>query len=101
MEQFFFVPAFVYNNSYLNTKTVTRQELQKYPAEQIATYQIDSLRNEQNKKLFAKADSLVVKILSCACIKLSNLHTIFLSDFAHQLRRKNEDVPDVYFTLRS
>ena len=44
----------------------------------------------------------------CPRIKLSNSHTlildgvetgIFLSDFAQQLRRKNADVPDSYFTL--
>ena len=41
-------------------------------------------------------------------MKLSNSQTsildgvetgIFLSDFAQQLRRKNADVPDIYFTL--
>ena len=61
-----------------------------------------------NKKLFSKADSLVDKILSCPRIKLSNSQTlildgvetgIFLSDFVQQLRRKNADVPDIYFTL--
>ena len=61
-----------------------------------------------NKKLFSKADSLVDKILSSPRIKLSNSQTlildgvetgIFLSDFAQQLRRKNADVPDIYFTL--
>ena len=61
-----------------------------------------------NKKLFSKADSLVDKILCCPRIKLSNSQTlildgvetgIFLSDFAQQLRRKNADVPDIYFTL--
>ena len=60
-----------------------------------------------NKKLFSKADSLVDKILFCPRIKLSNSQTlildgvetgIFLSDFAQQLRRKNADVPDIYFT---
>ena len=61
-----------------------------------------------NKKLFSKADSLVNKILSSPRIKLSNSQTLFLdgvetgsflSDFAQQLRRKNADVPDIYFTL--
>ena len=46
--------------------------------------------------------------MSCPRIKLSILETlildavetgIFLSDFAHQLRRKNADVPDIYFIL--
>ena len=61
-----------------------------------------------NKKLFSKADSLVDKILSSPRIKPSNSQTLFLegvetgsflSDFAQQLRRKNADVPDIYFTL--
>ena len=63
---------------------------------------------EINKKLFYKADSLVEKISSCPRIKLSNLQTVildgvknwnFLLDFVQQLRRKNADVPDIYFTL--
>ena len=48
------------------------------------------------------------KILSCFCSKLSNSQTIILdgvdtgvlvSDFTLHLRRKNADVPDIYFTL--
>ena len=40
MEQFFLVPASVYNKS---AQSVTKQELPKYKAEQPPTYQIDSL----------------------------------------------------------
>ena len=107
MDQFVLVPASVYNKS-LITQSVTKQELPKYQPSQNPTYQIDSLKKEINKKLFSKADSLVDKILSCPRIKLSNSQTlildgvetgIFLSDFAQQLRRKNADAPDIYFTL--
>ena len=107
MEQFVLVPASVYNKS-LITQSVTKQELPKYQPLQNPTYQIDSLKKEINEKLFSKADSLVDKILSCPRIKLSNSQTlvldgvetgIFLSDLAQQLRRKNADVPDIYFTL--
>ena len=107
MEQFVLVPASVYNKS-LITQSVTKQELPKYQPSQNPTYQIDSLKKEINKKLFSKADSLVDNILSSPRIKLSNSQTlvldgvetgIFLSDFAQQLRRKNADVPDIYFTL--
>ena len=51
---------------------------------------------------------MVDKLLSCPRIKLSSSQTlilvgvetgIFLSDFAQQLRRKNTDVPDIYFIL--
>ena len=107
MDQFVLVPASVYNKS-LITQSVTKQELPKYQPSQNPTYQIDSLEKEINKKLFSKADSLVDKILSSPRIKLSNSQTLildgvetgfFLSDFAQQLRRKNADVPDIYFTL--
>ena len=105
MEQFVLVPASVYNKS-VTTQSVTKQELPEYKAEQSPTYQIDSLN--LNKKLFGKADKLIDKILSCSRIKLSNSQTIVLdgvdtgvliSDFTLHLRRKNADVPDIYFTL--
>ena len=61
-----------------------------------------------SKKLFAKADSSVEKVLSCPSIKLSTSESflwdgveigILLSHFALQPRRKNTDVQDIYFTL--
>ena len=106
MDQFVLVPASVYKKSSI-TQSVTKQELPKYQPSQNPTYQIDSLKKEINKKLFSKADSLVDKILFCPRIKLSNSQilildgvetAIFLSDFAQQRRRKNVDVPDIYFT---
>ena len=102
MEQFVLVSASVYKKSV----SVTKQELAKYKAEQPLTYQIDSLN--LNNKLFGKADPLIDKILSRSRIKLSNSETITLdgvdtgvviSDFTLHLRRKNADVPDIYFTL--
>ena len=105
MEQFVLVPASVYNKS---AQSVTKQELPKYKAEQPPTYQIDSPNRDINKKLFGKADALKDKILSCSRIKFSNSQTIVLddvdtvvliSDFTLHLRRKNADVPDIYFTL--
>ena len=107
MEQFVLVPDSVYNEC-VTTQIVTRQELPKYKAEQTPTYQIDSLKRDINKKLFGKADALIDKILSCSCIKLPNSQTIVLdgvdtgvliSDFTLHLRRKNANVPDIYFTL--
>ena len=107
MDQFVLVPASVYNTS-LITPSVTKQELPKCQPSQNPTYQIDSLKKEINKKRYSKADFLLDKILSCPRIKLSNSQTlildgvesgIFLSDFAQQLRLKNPDVPDIYFTL--
>ena len=105
MEQFVLVPASVYSKS-VTTQSVTKQELPKYKAKQPPTYQIDSLNH--NKKLFGKADPLIEKILSCSRIKLSTSQTIILdgvdtgmliSDFILLLRRKNSDVPHIYFTL--
>ena len=107
MEQLVFVSASGYNKN-LITQSVTKQELPKYQLSQNPTYQIDSLKKEINKNLFSKADSLVDKVLSCPRIKLLNLQTLILdgvetgmfpSDFAQQLRCKNADVPDLYFTL--
>ena len=107
MEQFVLIPASVYNKS-VTTHTVTKQELPKYKAELPPTYQIDSLKRDLNKKLFGKADTLTDKILSGSRIKLSNSQTIILdgvdtgvliSDLTLDLRRKNADVPDIYFTL--
>ena len=92
----------------MTTQSVTKQELPKYKAEQPPTYHIDPLKRDINKKLFGKADTLIDKILSCSRIKLSNSQTISLdgvdtgvliSDFILHLRRKNVDVPDIYFTL--
>ena len=107
MDQFVLVPASVYNKC-LITQSVTKQELPKYQPSQNPTYQIDPLKEEINKKLFSKEDSLLDKILSCPRIKLSKSQTLildgvetgfFLSDFAQQLRRKNADLPDIDFTL--
>ena len=107
MEQFDVVLASVYNKS-LITQSVTKQKLPKYQPSQNPTYQVDSLKKEINKKLFSKADPLVDKIFSFQRIRFSNSQTlilggvetgIFLLDFAQQLRQKNADIPDIYFTL--
>ena len=107
MEQFVLVPPSVYNKS-VTAQSVTKQELPKNKAEQPPAYQIDSLKRDINKKLFGKADTLIDTILSCSRIKLSNSQTIILdgvdtgvliSDFTLHLRRKNANVPDIYFTL--
>ena len=107
MEQFVLVPASVCNKS-VTAQSVTKQELPKYKTEQPPTYQIDSLKRDINKKLFGKADTLIDKTLSRSRIRLSNSQTIILdgadtvaliSDFTLHLRRKNADVPDIYFTL--
>ena len=95
-------------NKNLITQSVTKQELPKYQPSQNPTYQIDSLKKEINTKFYSKADSLIDKILSRPRIKLSNSQALDLdgvetgispSNFAQQLRRKNADVPDFYFTL--
>ena len=108
MEQFVLLPASVHKKS-VTTQSVTKQELPKYEAEQPPTYQIDSLKRDINKKLFGKVDTLIDKILSGSHIKLSNSQTINLdgvdtgeltSDILLHFRRKNVDVPNIYFTRR-
>ena len=107
MEQFVLVRASVYNKSFI-TQSVTKQEFPKYQLSQNLTYQVHSLKKEINRKLFSKADSLVDKTSSCPRVKLSNSQTSFLDsvesgffllDFIQQLRRKNADIPDIYFIL--
>ena len=97
----------MYNKS-VTAQSLTKQELPKYKAEQPSTYQIDSLKRDINKKLFGRAVTLIDKILSCSRIKISNCQTLILdgvdtgvliSDFTLHLRRKNADVPDIYFAL--
>ena len=107
MEQFVLVRASMYSKT-VTAQSVTKQELPKYKTEQPPTYQIDSIKRDFNKKLFGKADTLIGKILSCSRIKLSNSQTkildgvdtgVLISDLTLHLRRKNADVPDIYFTL--
>ena len=106
MEQFFLVPGSVDNKKSLNNQTVTKQELRKYQVEQNSTYQIVSLKKESNKKLFAKADALVGKFLSCLRIKLSNSQislewveaATLQSKLAQQLLCTNTEVPERCFT---
>ena len=104
MEQIDLVPASVYNNKCLKTHSFTKHELLEYHAEQNPTNQIESPKEEINKKLFAEAHSIVDKILFCPRIKLSNSQTLILdgvetglllSDIFQQLPRKNAVVPDI------
>ena len=107
MEQFVRVPPSVYNKS-LNNQSVTKQEVPKYQLSQNPTYQIDSLEKEIHKKLYAKADPLVDKILSFPrnnlsipqILKLDGVETgVLRSDFVQPHCRKNADIPEVHFTL--
>ena len=108
LEQFVPVTASVNNNNNsLKTQTVKKQKLPIYQREQPPTYQIDSFKKESNKKRFSKVDASLDKTLFCLCIKLSSSHflrldgeetRVLLSHFVHQLRCKNVDLPDIYFT---
>ena len=88
--------------------SVRKQELPKHQSLQNTTCRIDSIRKEMNIKKFDKTGSLVDKSLCCPPVQLSTskilifdvVETGFLPlDFAQQLRRKNADVPDIYFAL--
>ena len=107
MEQFVLISASVCNKS-LKIRAVTKEEFPKYQHLQNPTCQIDSLEKEIDNQLSAKTDPLVDKIFFCPRIKLSNSQilildgvetAVLLSDFAQQVRRKNADVLDIYFTL--
>ena len=97
----------MYNKS-VTAQSVTKQELPKFKTEQPPTYQIESLKRDITKKVFDNADNLIDETLSCSRIKLSNSQTtildvgdtgVLISDFTLHWRRKNADVPDIYFTL--
>ena len=106
MEQFVLVPGSVYKKG-LITQSVTRAATSKVSTSTKPTYQIDSLKKEIDKKLFSKAHSLVEKnfVLSTyQVLKFTNFSSgvetgISLLNFAQQLRRKNVDIPDIYFSL--
>ena len=107
MQQFVLIPVSVYNNKSLKTQSTTKQELLKYSADRNALYGIDSLKEGKQQKLFPKADSLVDKMWFFPGINLSESQTLILDgvetgvlllDFVQQLRRKNAEVPDIYFT---
>ena len=51
MEHFVLVPVSVCNNKYLNSRLVKKQELPKYQAEQITSYQIDWLKLETTENI--------------------------------------------------
>ena len=100
MDQFFLVTASSYYNRSLKTQAVTKRVLPKFQAEQNLTYQIESLQNEINKTPFAKAHSLVDKMLSCPrnsqTLILDGVGTgVLVSDFPQQLHRKNAEVRSV------
>ena len=108
MEQFVLVPASLLNKLNTTKSTTLKVDLPNYQPQQTPTSQVDSLKKDINKKLFSKPDSLVDKLLASPRIKLSLSNTIvlvgtdtgvLLQDFAQHLRRKNADVPDIYFTL--
>ena len=108
MEQFVLVPASLLNKLNTTKSTTLKVDLPKYQPQQTPTAQVDSLKKDINKRLFAKANSLVDKLIASPRIKLSFSNTIvldgtdtgvLLQDFAQHLRRKNADVPDIYFTL--
>ena len=108
MKQFVLAPASFLNKQNTTKSTTLKKDLPKYQPQQTPTSQVDSLKKDITKKLFAKADSLVNELLASPRIKLSLSNTIvvdgidtgvMLHDFAQHLRKKNADVTDIYFTL--
>ena len=108
MEQFVLVPISVYNSNIKKPTVVTKKELPTCQSEEKPTYQIESVKKDINKNIFAKADSLVDKVLSSPRIKLSTSNFLILdgrdtgvslTDFAQTLKRKNAEVSDIFFNL--
>ena len=108
MEQFVLVPISVYNSNIKKPTVVTKKELPSYQSVEKLKYQIESVKKDMNKNLFAKAESLVDKVLSSPRIKLSTPNFLILdgtdtgvplTEFPQTLKRKNAEVPDIYFTL--
>ena len=105
MEQFVLVPNSVYNSNIKKPTVVTKKELPTYHGEEKPTYQIEFVNKDINKSLFAKADSLVDKVLSSPRKRLSPSNFLILdgrdtgvslTDFAEKLKRKNAEVPDIF-----
>ena len=63
MEQFVVVPASLLNKLNTTKSTTLKVDLPKYQPQQTPS-QVDSLKNDNYKKLFAKADSLLDKLLA-------------------------------------
>ena len=95
MEHFVLVPACLNNeNKSLKTQAVRKQELPMFQVNKISRTKMIRSKKISQKKLFGKADTLVVKkVLSCPRIKFSYSQTLLLygvqnwritvSDFAH------------------
>ena len=64
MEQFVLVPISVYNSNLEKPTVVTKKELPSYQSVEKLKYQIESVKKDMNKDLFANADSLLDKVLS-------------------------------------
>ena len=78
MEQFVLVPISVYNSNMKKPIIVTKKELPSYQSEEKPTYQIEYVKKDINKSLFANADSLVDKVLSSPRIRLSPSNFLIL-----------------------
>ena len=108
MEQFVLVPASLPSKLNTTNSTTLKVDRPKYQPEQPPTSEVEALKEDIIKNLFAQADCFVDKLLAFPRIKLSLPNTIVLDgtdsgvllhDFAQHLLRKNGDVPHVYFTL--
>ena len=108
IEPFVRVPASLLSKLNTTKSLTLKVDLLKYQPQQTPRSQVDSLKKDINKEMFAKADSLVGKHLASPRINLSLSNTIVLDgtdtgvllhDFAQNLHRKNADVPDIYSIL--
>ena len=71
MEQFVLAPFSVNNSSMKKQTVVPKKELPIYQSEEKPTYQIESVKKDMKKDLFAEVDSLYERSLTSPRIKLS------------------------------
>lgn len=107
MEQFVLIPLSLYNEKIVsNSVTLPKTEKSAVTVDEPIQ---DSVYAQVNSVLKSgKNNSLVDSILSSPRLRLSSSDTILLDgrdtnvslvDFIYKIKRKNEDFPDIYFTI--
>ena len=100
------VPISVDNNNIKKPTVVTKRELPNHQSEEKRTYLKESVKKDINENPFAKADSLLDKVLYSPRIKFSTSNfsilagkntVVSLTDFAETLERKNAEVSDFFY----
>ena len=107
MEQLVLIPYSVYQSQ--NTLPRKQKLEQKQEKEEIVTKTFDSVYSAENARLKTSNNKHIIDLfLNSPRIKLSQSDNIILDnrdtkesivDFVCELKRKNTDFPDIYFTI--